>query len=230
MSQQRRIVVQMLLSFSVAACTSDERTTADAGVNAGGVNAGGVNAGGVNTGGVNTGGVSTGGAGAPSASSLSTLVVASLCSVHFAFTLTSCQGLDALTACAKDQCGLGDCTGVCGGLVSCAVAAGDACSAQCARTTECNDCLDKTIGCVVPGCLGTLVCTTTTRGGTCDQVRSCCGAAKDASTQQMCLSAVELISQLSGDSGCLAGSKDQTIAIVSPEVARCVDDVLGRDR
>jgi hypothetical protein len=157
-----------------------------------------------------------------------TLLLAGLCDYPFAFPLSSCEGIDAMTDCAIEKCGLASCDSTCTALLDCADATRDACSPECMRTTECNDCLADVVT-RIPVCLDRLVCSTTSTGGPCDRMRACCAVASDDETKTLCLSSIDLIAKLSGDQGCTDGAKDQTFVDGYPRVSKCVDDALSRD-
>lgn len=160
--------------------------------------------------------------------SLETLLLAGLCDYPFAFQLSTCEGLDAMTDCAVEKCGLAGCKATCAELLACADAEADACSPDCVRTSECNDCLAEVVT-HIPACLGELVCATTSPGGPCDRTRACCEVANDDDTKKLCHASVDLIARLSGDKGCIDGSKDDTFVMGYPDVSKCVDQALARD-
>jgi hypothetical protein len=153
--------------------------------------------------------------------------LASMCGYPFAFDLKSCQGLAQWSECAWSECDLVACEQVCASLVACIEADDDPCSARCQRTTKCQDCMSVAVGCTARSCLRSLRCTTTTPGGTCDQMKTCCSTAPELDDQNLCLMTIDLIGMLNGDEGCFAGSKDVTVGDVYPEVAECIDMVLG---
>lgn len=115
---------------------------------------------------------------------------------------TECKGLDELTQCEAEQCGLDACAEICEEHISCAVARDDHCAGTetCPRTPECHECMTQLLLCAfITSCQGLYSCGSGDEGGACEKLEACCN---NQSNPDGCLGWTQSMGRLSGDEGC----------------------------
>jgi hypothetical protein len=121
-----------------------------------------------------------------------------------------CPVPEDLVACARTHCDQDECLKRCPDYAQCIEDAEDQCVPLCPPTTvECTQCWTNELDCALNFCAPLLACADPPKpGGTCDMLRECCKSQAMEGVRTSCLSTIELLISLGGDTSCDSATVD----------------------
>jgi hypothetical protein len=117
---------------------------------------------------------------------------------------SQCKGIADFEKCAETTCGLQEClNNECKDYLSCVQKASDACNSNCMASSACTNCEASKGSCLSSMCFSKLMCGTTAKGGSCDQLDTCCGKQTNAQLKSACTMGASAARAAGGDSLCM---------------------------